>query len=203
MDEETRAAIYVRVSTAEQNTGPQETELTRYAQRRGWTVYKVYRDKGQSGAKLKRPALDELMTDCRHAKFDVVLVWRFDRFARSVKHLVDALQEFEARAVQFVSYTENVDTTTPNGALIFHIFAAVAQFERALISERVKAGLVHARSIGKRLGRPPVRELTAQEIEALKGERENGGTSFRDLARKYGITLWMAHRFCKRLEARV
>src|SRR5205823_7352676 len=110
--------------------------------------------------KPKRPALDELMTDCRKRKIDVVLVWKFDRFARSLKQLILALEEFKDLGIDFVSYTEHIDTTTPSGELFFQIFGAFAQFERALVSERVKSGLAHARDQGKRLGRPPLRELS-------------------------------------------
>jgi DNA invertase Pin-like site-specific DNA recombinase len=200
------AGIYVRVSTSDQTTDVQESELTRYARRRGWTVFKVYADKGQSGAKSRRPALDDLMSDCRRGKIDVVLVWKFDRFARSLKHLIDALEEFKGRGINFVSYTEQIDTTTAQGALFFQIFGAFAEFERALIRERVKAGLVNARSKGKRLGRPPLSEVGQEKADRLKAERAkatNGnGPSLRALARKYGVTLYQAHTICKGLEAR-
>jgi len=197
MNDATRAAIYVRVSTSEQSTDAQEAELKRYAQQRGWTVHKVYRDKGQSGMKTKRPGLDDLMTDCKRRRIDVVLVWKFDRFARSLKQLIDALQEFIERGIDFVSATEQIDTTSASGKCFFQIIGAIAEFERSLIVERVKAGLAHARKCGKRLGRPPVHTLSAEEIERLKAEKKSRGTSLRELARKYGITLWMAHQLCK------
>jgi DNA invertase Pin-like site-specific DNA recombinase len=199
--------IYVRVSTSDQTTAVQESELTRYARKRGWTVFKVYADRGQSGAKTRRPALDDLMRDCRRSKIDVVLVWKFDRFARSLKHLIDALEEFKERGIDFVSYTEQLDTTTAQGALFFQIFGAFAEFERALIRERVKAGLMNARSKGKRLGRPPVSEVSQETAERLKAERAkatNGDKpSLRVLAQKYGVTLYQAHTLCKGLEARI
>jgi DNA invertase Pin-like site-specific DNA recombinase len=130
MNNKARAAIYVRVSTSEQSTDAQEAELKHYAQHRGWTVHKVYRDKGQSGMKTKRPGLDELMADCKRRKFDVVLVWKFDRFARSLKQLIDALQEFIERGIDFVSATEQIDTTTASGKCFFQIIGAIAEFER-------------------------------------------------------------------------
>jgi len=199
--------IYARVSTSDQTTEVQESELTRYAEKRGWTVSKVYSDKGQSGAKTRRPALDDLMRDCRKGKIDVVLVWKFDRFARSLKHLIDALEEFKKRGINFVSFTEQIDTTTAQGALFFQIFGAVAEFERALIRERVKAGLMNARSKGKRLGRPPLREVSQEKAERLRAERAkatNGNQpSLRALAEKYGVTLYQAHTICGGLGARV
>ena len=132
----TSVGIYVRVSTIEQTTDVQECELKRYAKKRDWKIFKVYADKGQSGAKERRPALDSLLTDCRRRKIDVVLVWKFDRFARSLKQLLDALEEFKALRIDFVSFTEpQFDTTTANGELMFQIFGAFAQFERALIRE--------------------------------------------------------------------
>src|SRR5712692_9597897 len=111
MSEEMRAALYVRVSTNDQNTDAQESELKRYAERRGWQVYRVYQDRGQSGAKQSRPALDELMADCRRRRVDAVLVWKFDRFARSLRHLLAALEDFKERGIDFVSCTEQIDTS--------------------------------------------------------------------------------------------
>src|SRR5207237_1758145 len=113
-----------------------------------------YVDIGVSGAQRRRPQLDTLIQDARKRRFDVVLVWKFDRFARSVKHLVDSLEEFRALGIDFISYTEGVDTTTPTGQLLFHIVGAVAQFERDLIAKRVRAGIAHARAMGRRIGRP-------------------------------------------------
>lgn len=197
MGEETRAAIYVRVSTNEQSTDAQESELKKYAQGRGWAVCKVYRDQGQSGAKVNRPGLAELMTDCKRRKVDVVLVWKFDRFARSVRQLLDALEEFNQRGIDFVSFMDQIDTSTSSGKFCFTVIAAVAELERAIITERVKAGLVQAQHKGKRLGRPPNRKLTPDEIKQLRNEKDNHGLSLRKLAHKYGITLWMTHRLCR------
>jgi len=133
---QTRVAIYTRVSTDDQSTSTQEHELRQYAKHRNWTVQRVYTDHGFSGASEKRPALDELLRDTRKRKFDVVLVWKFDRFARSLRQLVSALELFRKFGIDFVSATEAIDTSLPSGELVFQIFGAIAQFERALIGER-------------------------------------------------------------------
>jgi DNA invertase Pin-like site-specific DNA recombinase len=153
-----RAAIYARVSTTNhgQDTGLQTRELQDFCQHRGWTTVEEYVDIGISGAKERRPALDRLMIDAKRRRFDVVVVYRYDRFARSLRHLVNALEEFRALGIQFVSIHEGVDTSTPNGRLIFGIFASIAEFERELIRDRVRSGLRNARAKGKRLGRPTV-----------------------------------------------
>jgi DNA invertase Pin-like site-specific DNA recombinase len=184
-----RAALYVRVSTSEQNTKAQEGELRTYAENRGWAVKQVYADK-ISGAKDDRPALKELMAACRQRKVDVVLVWKFDRFARSVTHLLQALETFRTYGVEFVSLSEQIDTATPAGKMIFTVLGAVAELERSLIAERVRLGLRNARKQGKRLGRPPIRTLTAQEILKVRKDRATGKFSLRDLAAKYGTSVW-------------
>jgi DNA invertase Pin-like site-specific DNA recombinase len=185
--EEKRAGLYVRVSTNEQSTEAQEAELKQYAARRAWSV-RVYADKGISGAKAKRPALDQLMADCRKGTIDVVLVWKFDRFARSLKQLVSALEEFNALRIDFVSCTEAIDTSIPTGELVFQIFGAIAQFERSLISERVRAGIAFARQQGRRIGRKPLKELSQFDAEKIKAERAANGVSIRKLARMFGTT---------------
>jgi DNA invertase Pin-like site-specific DNA recombinase len=141
-------ALYARVSTLDQNCEVQLQDLRRFASQR-FSPYQEYIDVGVSGAQRHRPQLDILMKDARKRRFDVVLVWKFDRFARSLKHLIESLDEFSAMGIDFVSYTEGVDTTTPAGQLLFHIVGAVAQFERDLIAERVRAGMAHARSLGE------------------------------------------------------
>src|SRR4029077_18039329 len=123
--------------------------------RREWILYRVYCDKGVSGAKERRPALDALLVDARRKKFDIVVVWKFDRFARSLKQLLNALELFRTLGIGFVSCTEAIDTSLPHGEMLFQIIGAMAQWERSLIVERVRAGLQHARSRGKRLWRPP------------------------------------------------
>ncbi len=191
-----RVALYARVSTQGQSTKAQEAELNRYALNRGWTVQQTYVDK-MSGAKDHRPALQQLMADCRRRKVDVVLVWKFDRFARSLRHLVTALDEFRRLGVNFISATEGVDTTVPSGELVFQIFGAIAQFERSLISERVKAGLSEARRNGRRLGRPANKELSALEISVIRKERRKGAT-LRQIAKRHGASVWAVQQACSK-----
>ena len=192
---QTRVAIYTRVSTDDQSTQTQEHELRQYAKHRGWTVQRLYTDHGFSGASEKRPALDEMLRDTRKRKFDVVLVWKFDRFARSLRQLVSALELFRNFGIGFVSATEAIDTSLPSGELVFQIFGAIAQFERALIGERVRAGLAQARRAGKRIGRPAIRTLTQEECTRLRREHLKG-RSLRQLAKSYGVTLWTAYSAC-------
>jgi DNA invertase Pin-like site-specific DNA recombinase len=192
-----RAAAYVRVSSFDQNTEAQETALREYIQRRGWTLHKIYRDEGISGTKASRPALDELLKDCRRKAVDVVVVWKFDRFARSLNTLVSGLELCRALGIDFVSVTEAVDTSLPMGELMFQIIGAISQFERSLIAERVRSGLANARAKGKILGRPPLRRLTRNEKVALRRERSHGKLPFRSLAKKFGVSVWTAHRLCE------
>jgi len=191
-----RAAVYVRVSSGEQNTGAQERALRDYVQRRGWKLQQIYRDQGVSGASSNRPALNELMKACRRGSVDVVLVWRFDRFARSLKQLMSGLEMCRALGIDFVSVTESVDTSLPSGELVFQMIGAVAQFERSLIGERVKSGLANARAKGKALGRPPLRKLSRAEACQLRKERLQRHVPFRSLAKKFGVSVWTAHRLC-------
>ena len=148
-----KAFLYARVSTGEQNEGMQLREMRELAERRGW-AQELFVDAGYSGAKETRPELDRMMGLVRRRKCDVVLVYRFDRFARSTRHLVNALDEFRALGVQFISVHEAIDTTTPVGRMAFQIFAAIAEFERELIRERVKSGMAHAKAKGQHVGRP-------------------------------------------------
>ena len=158
-----RAALYARVSTNDQTTDNQLLELRRYVEARGWTA-KEYTDQGVSGAKESRPALDRLLTDARRRRLDALVVWRLDRLGRNLRHLI--LDELTALGVAFVSLGEGIDTSTPAGRLQLHILGAIAEFERARIQERVRAGLVRAKAQGKRLGRPR-RRVTDAEIAAL------------------------------------
>jgi DNA invertase Pin-like site-specific DNA recombinase len=162
-------ALYARVSTVDQNCEVQLQDLRRFAGQR-FSPFQEYIDVGVSGAQRHRPQLDLLMKDARKRRFDVVLVWKFDRFARSLKHLIESLDEFSALGIDFVSYAEGVDTTTPAGQLLFHIVGAVAQFERDLIAERVRAGLAHARAMGKHIGRPRAKV----DLEAVRSLRSQG-----------------------------
>jgi DNA invertase Pin-like site-specific DNA recombinase len=193
-----RAAVYVRVSTNEQDTGAQERALREYVQRRGWKLHKIYRDRGVSGSNSSRPALNELLQDCRRGSVDVLVVWKFDRFARSLKQLISGLELCRAFGIDFVSVTESIDTSLPSGELVFMMIGAVAQFERSLIAERVKSGLANARAKGKVLGRPPLRKLTHTEIRDLRRQRTQHNVPFRDLSKKFGVSVWTAHRLCAR-----
>jgi DNA invertase Pin-like site-specific DNA recombinase len=164
----TRAAIYERVSTLNgQNPDVQTREIEEYCQRRGFEIFSVYLDRGVSGRKDSRPQLNRMMEDAHHRRFDVVVVARFDRFARSVSHLLRALETFNALGIQFVSLAEQVDTSTPTGKMIFTVLGAVSELERNLIVERVHSGLRHARTKGKRLGRSR-KIVDAARIAALR-----------------------------------
>src|SRR5436853_3217442 len=148
-----KAAIYARISTIDQEPVNQLQEIRRYVEARGWSAVE-YIDRGVSGAKDRRPALDQLVADARRRRFDVVVVWRLDRLGRNLRHLITLLEDLSALGIAFVSLNEGIDATTPAGKLQMHILGAIAEFERARIAERVKAGLQRARAQGKRLGRP-------------------------------------------------
>ncbi len=174
-----RIAGYVRVSTDDkQDTGMQREAIERYAQTHGHELVEVYDDRGVSGAKASRPGLDRLMEDARRGRFEAVVVWRFDRFARSTVHLLQALQFFRGLKINFVSLTEGIDTTTPVGEMVFTFLAAVAQFERGLISERVRTGQAHARARGVKFGRKP-RLVDLSEL----CRRREAGQGWRRIAR--------------------
>lgn len=175
-----KIAIYVRVSTDEQSTEMQTSDLRRYCEQRGFEIYKEYSDQGVSGTKDHRPGLDQLMSDAKKRKFDVVLVWRFDRFARSTKHLITALEEFKHLGIDFISYSENIDTSSPLGKMLYTISAAWAEFERSIIVERIRGGIRRAREKGKVLGRPKVLNLDSDELLRLQSE----GLSLRKIAEK-------------------
>jgi DNA invertase Pin-like site-specific DNA recombinase len=164
-----RAAIYARVSTANNGQSPemQLRDFSEYCERRGWALAGEYVDLGVSGTKEKRPELDRLMADAHRRKFDVVVVWSFDRMARSVSHLLRVLETFNSLGIAFVSLREQIDTSTPAGKMIFTVLGAVAELERSLICERVRAGLRNARAKGKRLGRPK-KALDVARISELR-----------------------------------
>src|SRR5277367_3000774 len=145
-----KAAIYARVSTTGQGQSleMQVRELREYCERRGWQIAGEYVDAGISGAKDSRPELNRMISDAHHRRFDAVVVWKFDRFARSVSHLLRALETFNALGVAFVSLSEQMDTSTPTGKMVFTVLGAVAELERSLIAERVRAGLRNARAKG-------------------------------------------------------
>lgn len=177
-----RAAIYARVSTNNgQDPAVQTRELREYCERRGWQVAGEYVDAGISGAKDSRPELNRMMADAHQRRFDAVVVWKFDRFARSVSHLLRALETFNALGIAFVSLSEQIDTSTPTGRMVFTVLGAVAELERSLIAERVRAGLRNARAKGKRLGRPRV-VLDAEEIASLRAQ----GLGWKVIAKQLG-----------------
>jgi putative DNA-invertase from lambdoid prophage Rac len=173
-------ALYARVSTASQSVDLQVTDLRAYSDRMGWTLAATYLDEGVSGAKDKRPALDKLMRDARLRRFDLVLVWKLDRFGRSLSQLVQNVQLLDSYGVRFISLTENIDTDikNPTGRLMLHLFGAFAEFERSLIIERVRAGVAEAQRQGKHCGRP-ARVFRRDEAVRLRQE----GHSYRDIAK--------------------
>lgn len=177
-----RAAIYTRVSTGEQNADLQTRELPEFCERRSWHLAETYSDV-MTGAKDKRPALDRLMADARRGKFDVVAVWRFDRFARSTSHLLRALEEFASLGIDFVSLSEAIDTSTPAGRMVFTVLGAVAELERSIIRERVIAGQRAAKNRGVKFGRPVVAVDMAQ-VRRLRLD----GLSWRAIAAQTGMT---------------
>lgn len=186
-----RIGIYLRCSTDSQDVELQRRDLLAYCARHpDWTVTE-YSDRAQSGAKLHRPQLDKLMADVRKGRLDVVACWRYDRFGRSLRHLVECLEEFKSRGVDFVSYSEGVDTSTPQGELFFHMAAAFAQFERSLIRSRVIAGQQAAKAHGKHIGRrSAVPAATADKIRNLR----NHGHSWRQIVAETGIALATVRR---------
>ncbi len=176
-----KTAIYVRVSTQDQEVDMQLSDLRRYCKQRGFEIYKEYSDVGISGTKDKRPGLDELMADARKRRFDAVLCWRFDRFARSTKHLIISLEEFRNLGIDFVSFQENIDTSSPLGKAIFTIVSAISELERNIILERVRAGLKRAKENGRILGRPRRLDLDVKELQRMRDKEK---LSFRQIAKK-------------------
>lgn len=164
-----RPALYARVSTRDQNAAGQMDELTRYATARGWTGGTLYVDRGESGAKDRRPSLDGLVSDVQARRVDVVVCTKLDRLARSVRHLVNLAAEFQALGVELVVVDQAIDTTTPAGRLLFHVLAAIAEFERDLIRERVSAGVRRRIAAGARWGRPP-RRVDLRQLAALHAQ---------------------------------
>jgi len=192
-DLDRRAAVYARVSTANgQDPQMQIRELCEYCTRRGWPIVREYVDVGVSGAKDRRPGLDLLIADAHKRKFEVIVVWKFDRFARSVSHLLRALETFRALGIEFVSLSEQVDTSTPTGKMIFTVLGAVAELERSLIAERVRAGLRHAKAKGKRLGRPS-KHVDPAQVAALRAQ----GASWRTVGLRLGVSPAKALAACK------
>jgi putative DNA-invertase from lambdoid prophage Rac len=177
-----RAGLYARVSTNDQRTLPMQSRAIReYAARRGWTIALQVREVGSGAA--KREAREKLLEAARRREIDVVLVWRLDRWGRSVTDLLATLQELEHLGVGFVSLTEALDLTTPAGRAMAGLLAIFAEFEREILRERTRAGLVQARLNGKRLGRPQTAGLQATEIRKM----HRAGTSKSEIARRLEI----------------
>jgi DNA invertase Pin-like site-specific DNA recombinase len=182
--------LYARISTSNNGQSPemQLRELREYCERRGWTIAGEYVDTGISGAKDRRPELDRLMADAHKRRFDVVTVWKFDRFARSVSHLLRALDTFRVLGIEFVSLSESLDTATPAGRMVFTVLGAVAELERSLIAERVRAGLRNARAKGKRLGRPRI-AVDHARVARLRAQ----GRSWPQIAEELGCSVGTAY----------
>jgi DNA invertase Pin-like site-specific DNA recombinase len=195
MNEQKRAGIYARVSTvgAGQDPGMQIVALREYCSRRGWEIGGEYIDAGISGATDSRPQLNRLMGDVHRRAVDCVVCWKFDRFARSVSHLLRALETFRSLGIEFVSLTEQVDTATPMGKMIFTILGSVGELERGLISERCRAGMAHARAKGKVIGRPPLRKFSQVEWEQIQSARKKKA-SVRQLAIQHQTTQYTLNR---------
>ena len=191
-----KAAIYARVSTTNhgQDVSMQTRELREYCERRGFEIAGEYTDVGVSGSKDSRPELNRLMADAKQRRFDAVCVWKLDRFGRSLRHLVNALVDLESLGVSFVSIKDNLDLSTPSGRLMFQIIGAMAEFERSLIQERVKAGLRNARAKGKTLGRPRV-VVDAAQIARLRAS----GTSWPSIARELGVSVGTVYQAARSL----
>ncbi len=179
----------------------QTRESVEYCLRRGWDIAGEYVDRGVSGAKDSRPELNRMMADAQRRRFDAVLVWKFDRFARSVSHLLRALETFQSLGIEFVSLSEQVDTSTPTGKMVFTVLGAVAELERSLIVERVRAGMRNARAKGKRIGRPPLTFLSEETRQAIALARRHREGSLRQLAVRFGTSVGTVQR-CVRMYQR-
>jgi DNA invertase Pin-like site-specific DNA recombinase len=192
--------LYARVSTRDKGQDPemQLTELREFAAKRGWHVVGEFVDVGVSGSKDSRPQLDTMMRLAKTRKLDVIAGWTLDRFGRSLRHLVDTLEELKAVGCAFVSLRDNLDLTTPAGRMTFHVVGAMAEFERELIRERVMAGLAHARSKGQKLGRPKVRRDRDQDAKAIRQMRAEG-ESYGEIADASGRTKSDIYRVCMTL----
>ena len=199
-----RAVLYLRVSTLEQTTANQERELREIAARMGCEIGKVYKDHGISGAKGrdKRPAFNALLRDAAQRKFDMVMAWSVDRLGRSLQDLVDFLSELHALRIDLFLHQQGLDTTTPGGKAMFQMMGVFAEFERAIIQERVRAGLRRAKDEGKRLGRPPIApELENRIREALNEPGRTDGV--RKIADRFGVNPGTVQRISRPFEASV
>ena len=194
-----RAALYLRVSTGEQTTENQRLELLAAAKRSGWEIVEIYEDAGVSGAKGRdqRPEFDRLLKSAVRCEFDVIMTWSVDRLGRSLQHLVEFLGEIHAKGVDLYCHQQGVDTTTPAGKAMFQMCGVFAEFERAMIQERVKAGLARAKAQGKILGRPKVTRKVEQSVYRLR----KAGTGKRKIAKQLGIGVSTVMRLLKEPQA--
>jgi len=188
-----KVGLYGRVSTTDKGQDPelQLKDLRAYANARGWKVFGEYVDRGESGAKDRRPQLDRLMEDARKRRIDGIMVWKLDRFGRSLKSLVTTLEELRSLGVQFVSYTENLDFSTPAGRAMANLIGVFAEFERDLIRERVRAGIQNAKSKGIRVGRRP---LIDEKLLRTVRDRRDKGMSLRNISKELGVSKSLVHK---------
>ena len=177
-------SIYARVSTDRQTTDLQLNELRDFVRRSGWTIYQEFIDEGYSGSNTNRPAFSEMMEQAKKRRFDTLVVWKLDRLGRSLKDLINTLDELGSLGIDFISYDNKLDTTTPSGRLVFNVIGAVAEFEKDIIRERVKAGLAAAKARGKRLGRPPAPSYLSDKAKELRSK----GLSYRKIAKKLTVS---------------
>jgi DNA invertase Pin-like site-specific DNA recombinase len=184
MKKKKSVAIYARVSTDQQSVDMQLVELRDYVERAGWKIFREFTDEGFTGKNTSRPAFKEMMDLAKQRNFDVLLVWKLDRLSRSLKDLINTLDELGHLGIDFISFDNKIDTSTPTGKLVFQIIGAVAEFERDIISERVRAGLRNAKRNGKRLGRPPLKPMIIEKARKLRVE----GLSYRKIGKKLGIS---------------
>jgi DNA invertase Pin-like site-specific DNA recombinase len=184
-----RVAIYLRVSTASQTVENQRLELEAYCQRQGWSISQVYEDAGVSGSKYDRPALQKMLADANKGKFNVLMVWSIDRLARSTSDLLHILQQIKANGVDFVSTTQNLDTSSPMGKMVFTFLGAIAEFERQTIVERVRSGIQRAKAEGVRIGRPRVAVDVRKAIEL-----RNQGQGYKQIAKNLGLPRTTVYR---------
>lgn len=193
-----RLALYVRVSTKKQTVEMQLNDLQAVANRAGWTVVSIYRDEGVSGAKSKddRPALKDLMKASTRREFDMVAIWSIDRLARSTIDLFHIMMDLHKKGIELYAHQQAIDTSTPSGRMMWQLLGVFAEFERAVIQERVKAGIENARGKGVRLGRPPISKAVEAEILELRSK----GLGLVKIGRRLGVGTSQVQRVCKAAE---